>query len=146
MTHYPNWMSKEKQDASVSNLQSWVQSSLSPISFDISPSHAWDDESGRFDDEYKRQSDVYVFVLLAHQDKLTIDPMNLDQWKFYVLSTAALNKHFKDQKTLTLGGLEKHAPAVGFKKLETTVSQAMAKPLGAAIQSGASVRPKEGTP
>ena len=41
------------------------------------------------------------------------------------------------------GGLEKHASAVGFKKLEAAVSQAMAKPLDAATQSGASVRSKE---
>ena len=124
---------------SSSYLQSWAQSALSSISFDISPSHAWDDETGEFDDEYKRQADVYVFVLLAHQDKPTIDPMNLDQWKFYVLTTAALNEHVKDQKTLTLGGLENYVSAVGFRKLEAAVSQAMAKPVDAAIQSGASV-------
>jgi hypothetical protein len=30
----------------------------------------------------KRQADVYVFALLAHEDRTTIDPLDLDQWKF----------------------------------------------------------------
>lgn len=114
---------------SSSYVQSWMQSGLSSISFDISPSHAWNYESGGFDDEYKRQADVYVFALLAHKDKLTINPMNLDQWKFYVLSTAALNEHLGDQKRVTLGGVEKHASPVGFKELKVTVSQATITPL-----------------
>ena len=115
---------------SSSYVQSWGQSSLSSISFDISPSYAWDYESGEFDDEYKRQADVYVFALLAHKDKLTINPMNLDQWKFYVLSTAVLNEHLGDQKRVTLGGVERHASPIGFEGLEVAVSQAMTTPLG----------------
>ena len=110
---------------SSSYLQSWAQSGLSSISFDISPSHAWDDEIGGFDAECKRRADVYVFVLLAHQDKATINPMNLDQWRFYVLSTAKLNEHFNDQKSLSLSGLEKHASQVGFQKLKDVVSMVL---------------------
>ncbi len=121
---------------SSSYVQCWAQSALSRISFDIKPSHAWDYKTGGWDEEYKRQADVYVFALLAHRDKPKIDPMNLDQWKFYVLSTAALDEHFGDQKRLTLGGLEKHASPVDYKALKTAVSEAMPKPgLGAATQS-----------
>lgn len=115
---------------SSSYVQCWAQSALSRISFDIKPSHAWDYKTGGWDEEYKRQADVYVFALLAHRDKQTINPMNLDQWKFYVLSTAALDEHFGGQKELTLGGLEKHASPVDFKALKATVSKAMAKPSG----------------
>lgn len=120
---------------SSSYVQCWGQSRLSSVSFGISPSHAWDYESGGWDDEYKRQADVYVFALLAHRVKPKVNPMNLDQWKFYVLSTAALNQHFGDQKTLTLGGLEKHASPVDFKALKAAVSEAIPEPgLGAATQ------------
>ena len=115
---------------SSSYVQCWAQSALSRISFDIKPSHAWDYKTGGWDEEYKRQADVYVFALLAHRNKPTIDPMNLDQWKFYVLTTAALNQHFGDQKTLTLGGLERHTSPVDFRALKTAVSQAMATPSG----------------
>lgn len=115
---------------SSSYVQCWAQSALSRISFDIKPSHAWDYKTGGWDEEYKRQADVYVFALLAHRDKPKIDPMNLDQWKSYVLSTAALDEHFGGQKELTLGELEKHASPVDFKALKATVSKAMAKPSG----------------
>ena len=125
---------------SSSYLQSWAQSRLSRISFDISPSHAWDSATGSFDEEYKRQADIYVFVLLAHRDQPTADPMNLDQWTFYVLPTAALNEHFKDQKTLGLGGLEKYASPVGYEELKAAVSKAMAKSSDGVVQSGVGIR------
>lgn len=108
---------------SSSYVQSWGQSGLSSISFDISLSHAWDYESGEFDDECKRQADVYVFALLTHRDKSTVDPLNLDQWRFYVLSVGTLNELFGDQKRLTLGGLKKHVSPIGFKELTTVVSR-----------------------
>lgn len=106
---------------SSSDVSSWGLPGLSSISFGISPSHAWDYETGGFDDECKRQADVYVFALLVHSDKPTIDPMNLDQWRFYVLSAEALDEHFGDQKTLTLNALEKHASPVDFGELDAAV-------------------------
>ena len=36
--------------------------------------------------EAKRHSDVYVFALLAHLDQRTINPMDVSQWRFYVLT------------------------------------------------------------
>jgi hypothetical protein len=30
---------------------------------------------------------LYVFCLLAHKDKSTLDPLNMDQWQFFVLAT-----------------------------------------------------------
>lgn len=111
---------------SSSYVQSWAQSSLSRISFGIAPSYAWNAEIGDLEDESKRQADVYVFALLAHRDKSTIDPMNLDQWKFYVLPTAELDTHFGNQKQVTLSKLEALASPVDFDGLKTTVSQAVA--------------------
>ena len=87
---------------SSSYVQRWAQSHLSPTSFDISPSHAWNPESGDFDHASKCQAGVCVFVLLAHQDKSTIDTMNLDQWEFYVLSAEKLDTNFERQKTITI--------------------------------------------
>ncbi|MYB88622.1 MAG: hypothetical protein F4X93_01470 [Proteobacteria bacterium] len=126
----PDKVKTKVEVKSSSYVQSWGQSGFSSISFDISPSYAWDYETGEFDDEYKRQADVYVFALLAHKDKLTISPMNLDQWKFYVLSTAVLDEHLGDQKRIALGGVEKYASPISFKELKVAVSQAITTPLG----------------
>ncbi len=108
---------------SSSYVQTWAQSGLSSISFDISPSQAWDGETGTFDNTSKRRAKVYVFALLAHQDKPTVDPMNLDQWKFYVLSTKDLDKHFENQKTISLTALSNFALPVNFEMLKSAVLQ-----------------------
>ena len=103
---------------SSSYVQSWAQSRLSDIGFGIAPSYAWDPEIGDFKGKPKRQADVYVFALLAHKDKPTIDPMDLNQWEFYVLPTVALNTHFGSLKRVTLGSLKALASPVHFDELK----------------------------
>jgi len=95
-------------------LQSWDQQSLSKISFGIQPTYGWDSVTNEYDTEQKRQSDVYVFCVLKHKDQATLNPLDLSQWDFYVLSTAVLNKVAPRQKTISLNRLLK----VGAKKCE----------------------------
>jgi hypothetical protein len=95
-------------------LQSWDQQSLSKISFGIQPTYGWDSVTNEYDTEQKRQSDVYVFCVLKHKDQATLNPLDLSQWDFYVLSTAVLNKAAPRQKTISLNRLLK----VGAKKCE----------------------------
>lgn len=109
---------------SSSYVQSWTQSGPSRISFGIAPSYAWNAEIGDYEGKPKRHADVYVFALLAHRDQSEIDPMNLDQWEFYVLPTAKLDKHFENQKTVTLGKLKELVSPVNFDELRAAVSQA----------------------
>jgi len=89
---------------SSSYIQSWKQRILSNISFGIQPTIIWDENNKR-SSVAKRQSDVYVFCLLAHKEQRTIDPLNLEQWEFYVLSTSVLNEKVEKQKTITLSSL-----------------------------------------
>lgn len=91
-------------------IQSWKQNSLSQISFDIAPSKGWNAETNEYSLERKRQSDFYVFCVLHHKDKNTINPTCLDQWTFYVLSTKELNEKKKEQKRINLGSLLKLNP------------------------------------
>lgn len=106
---------------SSSYVQSWTQSRLSSISFGIAPSYAWNPDIGDFENESKRHADVYVFALLANRDQSTIDPMDLDQWEFYVLPTAELNTHFGSQKKVALSSLKTLAPLVHFDGIKTAV-------------------------
>ena len=112
---------------SSSYLQSWAQDRLSGINFGIAPSYAWNPEIGDFEGEPKRHADVYVFALLAHKDQPTIDPMDLDQWEFYVLPTAVLDKHLGNQKTIILSRLKEFSSLVHFNELKAIVSQTMPK-------------------
>jgi hypothetical protein len=52
-------------------IQTWHQDRLSTISFNCAPSFAWDPETNRQSDVKRRQAEVYVFALLAHQDQAT---------------------------------------------------------------------------
>ena len=67
----------------------------------------WDPETNRQTGEPHRAADVYVFCLLAHKDQATLDPLNLDQWEFYVLPTVILNERKRSQHSITLPSLKK---------------------------------------
>jgi hypothetical protein len=90
---------------SAAYLQSWAQKAPSAISFDIAPTRFWDAASNMMAAEPCRQADLYVFALLAHEDKATLDPLDVGQWRFFVLPTAVLNARCPSQKRLGLAGL-----------------------------------------
>lgn len=93
-------------------IQSWTQKELSAIKFSIRPTKVWDPETNTYDSHASRHSDVYVFCLLRHKEKPTVDPLNMDQWIFYVLSTPVLNKAVANQKTISLSSLKKLDPII----------------------------------
>lgn len=86
-------------------LQSWAQERLSTITFSIRRAHGWDPATNSWTDHQERDSDVYVFCLLAEKDKQAVDPLNLDQWQFYVAPTSLLDLRLGEQKTLGLSTL-----------------------------------------
>lgn len=92
-------------------LQSWSQEKLSSIQFGIKPTYGWDAKTNTVTENKTRQSDVYVFCLLKHKDKNTIDPMNVAQWEFYILPTFVLNREVNEQATIALSSLKKLNPA-----------------------------------
>lgn len=95
---------------STAYLQSWAQSRPSTVEFKIAPASGWDARTGATSAEVRRRSDVYVFCLLHHQDKQTLDPLDLDQWTFYVLPTRVLDERCRIQKTIRLSSLELLSP------------------------------------
>lgn len=68
------------------------------------------------------QADIYVFALLAHRIKLTIDPLDLDQWKFYVLPTSVLDAR-GSQGSISLRTLETLTSPVTFHELADAVQE-----------------------
>lgn len=91
-------------------LQSWHQSKLSNIVFSIPPTMGWDASTNTTGVISKRQADVYVFCLLSHQIKSTLNPMDFNQWEFFVLPTEVLNAKASLQKTISLGSLLRLSP------------------------------------
>lgn len=85
-------------------LQSWQQAKVSVVEFDVAPKTP-DATRPELGTERKRQADVYVFALLKHRNKATLNPLNIDQWEFYVLPTATLDKQIGGQKKIRLAPL-----------------------------------------
>src|SRR5581483_9899930 len=109
---------------SAAYVQSWAQKAPSVITFDIAPTRYWDAATNVMAAESRRQADLYVFALLAHRDKATVDPMDVSQWVFYVLPAAVLNERLTEQKQVGLATLLKLGPvSCAFEGLRTVIEQ-----------------------
>ncbi|MFN6945974.1 MAG: hypothetical protein ACK4ND_13580 [Cytophagaceae bacterium] len=97
---------------SAAYVQSWEQKKVSEIKFNIATTKGWDAETNTYSPTSQRQSDVYIFALLKHKDKNTVNPLDLDQWLFYVLKTAEINKVCGDKKSIGINSLLKLNPAI----------------------------------
>ncbi|MFH8292587.1 hypothetical protein [Streptomyces sp. NPDC018059] len=95
---------------STAYLQSWTQARPSAPSFDIGPKGSWDPKTNKTSAERRRHADVYVFCLLHHQDKQTLDPLDLDQWTFYVLPARVLDEQCPHQQTIRPSSLQRLNP------------------------------------
>jgi hypothetical protein len=95
---------------SASYVQNWAQKRHSNIIFGIQPTIAWDSKTNTYDDEKRRQADFYVFCVLNHKDRASIDPLNVDQWEFYILPASRLDRTVGNQKTIAFSRLVKIGP------------------------------------
>lgn len=112
-------------------LQSWEQNKLSAIQFGIQPTFGWDASTNTVSDTQKRQAQVYVFCVLSHQDADSVNPMNLEQWDFYVLATEVLDRELGSQKTLALSSLQALNPTqCKFGSINTSIHKALQRPSG----------------
>lgn len=102
------YMGKGIEIKSSSYLQSWYQERESYIAFTVRPTIAPINNTSTYEDVRKRQADLYVFCLLAHKDKLTLNPLNLDQWEFYIVPTSLLDELIPTQKSISLTFLQKN--------------------------------------
>lgn len=91
---------------SAAYIQSWAQRDYSKISFNTPKTRAWDPVTSMQSQESLRQADCYVFALLVHLDRETVDPLNLDQWRFFVLPTSVLDQRTRSQSSITLKSLK----------------------------------------
>lgn len=88
-------------------IQTWGQKNLSSISFSIRPSYGWNYENNSYENEKKRQSDIYVFCLLDCKEQEKIQPTDVTQWRFFMIPTKTLNEYSITAKTISLSILKK---------------------------------------
>lgn len=104
-------------------IQSWHQDKLSNISFSIKPSFYWDSETNKQSKTKSRYADIYVMCLLSTTDQSIIDPLDLDQWKFYVLSVKEINNYKRSQLSITLKSLETLTKPVLYDQLSQNIKE-----------------------
>ena len=93
-------------------LQTWKQNKFSDIIFNIPETISWDYRENKYGNTRKRHADVYVFALLAHKVKESLNPMDTTQWEFYVLNTKTIDRRLGSKKQINL----KNVIAIGARK------------------------------
>ncbi|QNN52303.1 hypothetical protein [Nocardioides mesophilus] len=67
-------------------LQAWAQSRISRPSFQVSAAYGWDAATGGRSLGQVFNADVYVFCLHTATSHDQYDPLQVEQWRFYVAS------------------------------------------------------------
>lgn len=106
---------------SASYIQSWQQTKYSDIRFSIKPTQHFENQGDIQRTFAKRQADVYVFCLLKHKEQDTINPLNLEQWSFYVLATVEIDKKRGNKSSISLKSLQGMADEVEYDKLKEKI-------------------------
>ena len=114
---------------SAAYIQSWKQRSYSRISFDIAKrKSAWNPRTGKTVvlDPPRRVADVYVFCLLMHKCQETLDPLDVEQWEFYVVSRSRLDcSKWTENKRIGLSSLACLTKAIPYHNLKVEVCNVM---------------------
>jgi hypothetical protein len=90
---------------SASYHQRWYQKDLSAISFNVPKRKGWDAKTNEFDTVPKRQADIYVLSLLAEKDRDQVNPLNIDQWQFWVVAKSFFDNRVRSQHSITYNSL-----------------------------------------
>lgn len=108
--------------------QAWGQKTLSSINFTgLGKTQSWSRELGQYSGERRRQAEVYVFCLLRYAHPTVPDPLDVEQWAFYVVAAETLERLLGEKRELTLNRLEKIVckQATNFAGLRDAVKMAL---------------------
>ncbi|MGC5248837.1 hypothetical protein ACPXB3_18150 [Gordonia sp. DT219] len=114
---------------SAAYLQSWRPTSPSSRRFGIAETIGWDADTNTYGTSAVRAADVYVFCVHTAVNRATADPLRLDQWQFYAVATATINRVLGQQKSIALSTLPSTlgVSPVGFDALGAAVRSAAAQ-------------------
>ena len=80
-----------------SYITSLKEKSSEEITFDIAKKCKSNNEKIK-----KRYGFIYIFCLLSHRSKEGLDPLDINQWEFYITTKSNLEKISGDDETITL--------------------------------------------
>jgi len=102
-------------------LQSWAQRVPSRIQFTGLRARRWNPRRG-YEVNSGFKADVYVFAVQVARDHGAYDPLDVSDWRFYVLARSVLEE--LNQSSMTLTTVERHTSAVPFGQLRAAVERA----------------------
>ena len=105
-------------------LKSFHQRDLSKVVFipQVYPAHS----HGGSGHHAAHRAQVYVFALLDHVERATVDPLDLDQWRFFIPPTSKLEALVTEQHSLTVPTLDElSVGSVGYEDLKAAVQRAV---------------------
>lgn len=70
------------------------------------------------ENKFERQNDIYVFCLNNGKTKETANPMNLENWRFYIVPTKVINEECGKNKSISLNKVRKIGVEVGFFRIK----------------------------
>ena len=73
------------------------------------------------ENKYERQNDIYVFCLNTGTTRETSNPMNINNWEFYIIPTSVINEKCRNNKQISLGKVRKIAKQVKYVKIKETI-------------------------
>ena len=73
------------------------------------------------ENKFERQNDIYVFCLNTGNTKETSNPMNLNNWEFYIVPTKVINEECRNNKTISLNKVRKLCDKVEYNKIKETI-------------------------
>lgn len=108
---------------SASYHQRWHQERMSNIAFNIPARRAWDEGTNVQDKDPKRHAFLYILCLLAEQERTLVNPLNLDQWRFWVVPTRFFDERKRSQHSITLASLlRERGDSIPFNEIKSNVN------------------------
>lgn len=104
--------------------QVWGHKKLSQIQYIIPKTRTWDATTNILSTDLARQAKLYILCLLAEKDRDRLNPLDLDQWRFWAVPTRFFNERARSQYSITYNSLIREIGApVGYDELKPSVDQ-----------------------
>ena len=73
------------------------------------------------ENKFERQNDIYVFCLNTGITKESSNPMNLNNWEFYIVPTSVINEKCGNNKKISLNRVRQLTKAITYDKLKESI-------------------------
>lgn len=75
-------------------------------------------ENAKEENRFERQNDLYVFCLNIGETKKESNPMDIDNWEFYIVPTNTINKLCGKNKTISLNKVKAISKKVDYFEIK----------------------------